>query len=543
MPDANGAQTSGDNRQGETPAPRFATVAELEREVHRLQFSRDLTREFVRSTGSMKKVMAVVFDRVVEILEAEAGSLWLFDIPSSLNICHLAAGPAKSQILGLRLPKNEGIVGQVIAANKPEVVLDCTRDRRFAVAIDQRSGFRTRSMICVPLADAGHAFGAIQIINKKSGVEKRFTEEDQRLVEDLALSAAIAVRNARLLESESRVREMKILMEISRQISSSLDLNLVLGMVVNMANELVSVSGGAVALLAENRDALSLAMLSGERRIDKADARQINLLQLMERVRQSARAVYVPNVTFYRQQVVTADNPWVDYLESNHLTALWSAPLRDEEGVLGVLWLESQAADFAAGNKSDMLVILASQATVALRNASLYRRIPFATFLAAVSDKGKSWFAGWRRLALAGVVVAGALLALQALPALHWVSGSCGIEVRDGRGVFMPMAGRIEKSFVREGDRVRAGDPLFLLDAVPLRGRLVTLDANLEQLERHLAAASIDPVTLQRLVAERAAVRAERSRIAEEMTHLSLLAPGDGLVLTAHPEGWAGRSL
>ncbi|MBF0180023.1 MAG: GAF domain-containing protein, partial [Magnetococcales bacterium] len=148
-----------------TTDPSDNPLASLQREIDYLRFSRDLTREFVQSTGGMKKVMASIFEKVLATMDAEAGSLWITDTASSLNICHQAEGPAKARILGLRLPLKQGIVGEVIATNKTDVVLNCATDARFNAQVDQRSQFKTESMICVPLADRGVAFGAIQIIN------------------------------------------------------------------------------------------------------------------------------------------------------------------------------------------------------------------------------------------------------------------------------------------------------------------------------------------------------------------------------------------
>ncbi|MBF0180024.1 MAG: GAF domain-containing protein, partial [Magnetococcales bacterium] len=203
----NARQLDNDNQSRQT--------ADLQREVRYLRFSRDLTHDFVESSGGLKQVMAAVFTKVLATLDAEAGSLWLTDERSETNICHQAEGPAKDRVLGLRLPLKKGIVGQVIANNRSDMVLNCATDSRFDAQVDQKSNFKTESMLCVPLVDRGAAFGAIQIINKRSGFQKRFTEEDQRLVEDISRAASIAVRNAKLLDTESRVKEMNTLMEVS----------------------------------------------------------------------------------------------------------------------------------------------------------------------------------------------------------------------------------------------------------------------------------------------------------------------------------------
>ncbi|MBF0626237.1 MAG: GAF domain-containing protein, partial [Magnetococcales bacterium] len=519
------------------------TVLAMERENRRLKFSRDMTREFVRSSGSMKKVMEVIFSRVVDVLEAEAGSLWLYDPRSDQNICHLAEGPAKKQIVGLRLPKGKGIVGQVIDSNAPDVVLDCSHDPRFASTVDQRSGFTTQSMLCVPLSDGPEAFGAIQIINKRSGFEKQFTEDDRMLVEDLSLSASIAVRNARLMETESRVKEMNILMEISRQVSASLDLDSVLGMVVNMAGDLVETSGVAIALLNEEKNTLFLAMLSGGRKVKEDSPEHQELVKLMEAVRSGERITYIPNVAESRKKSGEAENPWADYLEKNGLVSLWGTALKDEEGILGVLWLEGTVADFARGNKSDTLVILASQVSVSLRNASLFRRIPFADVLGKVGKKGQSWMSGWRRTVLIGCAVVGLGAILHFVPWFRVVTGNAVVEARFGRGVYLPVAGRVDETFVQEGDMVKQGDRLLQLDDTPIRLRMVQAESKLGLLERQIveAKAAADMAALSKATIERIAAQAELVQARDELGKVTLRAPGDGLVLTARPQELIGR--
>jgi hypothetical protein len=71
-------------------------------------------------------------------------------------------------------------------------------------------------------------------------------------------------------------------------------------------------------------------------------------------------------------------------------------PLEDDEGILGVVLFESSEPGFANGSKADLLHILSSQTTVALRNASLFNSIPFSTALNKINKKtqfitGSSW--------------------------------------------------------------------------------------------------------------------------------------------------------
>ena len=93
----------------DTPEDTSLSIAELEHEVKRLALSRDITREFVATTD-MKKLMSIIFTRVVETLPAEAGSLW--------------AGPGASGIGVDRL--GEPIAELVVDDERPWSDLDLT---------------------------------------------------------------------------------------------------------------------------------------------------------------------------------------------------------------------------------------------------------------------------------------------------------------------------------------------------------------------------------------------------------------------------------
>src|SRR6185503_11007858 len=89
-------------------------------------------------------------------------------------------------------------------------------------------------------------------------------------------------------------------------------------------------------------------------------------------------------------------------------------PLVDEEGRVGVLLFESTDPDFLSEAHLEMIKVLASQATVALRNASLYKEVPFIGVLQPLVERKKRFMAleKHRRAALVGVAVAAALFLL-----------------------------------------------------------------------------------------------------------------------------------
>jgi transcriptional regulator with GAF, ATPase, and Fis domain/multidrug efflux pump subunit AcrA (membrane-fusion protein) len=519
-------------------------IVQLEKANRRLSISHQLTQEFVGQVKGVKHLISIVFDRVLETLDAEAGSLWLVDKKNAQNICHLAEGPAKKGVLGLRLPEGKGVVGAVIQSQEPEVILDCSKDERFSKDVDSRTGFVTRSMICVPLVIDDETYGAIQIVNKRHGVNGQFVEDDRKLVMQLAAGASLSVKNARILEMESRVDEMNVLMAISKEVVSTLDLDQVLDYVVNKTNELVDITGGAIALWNESQQELQLMVLSAGRAVEPDDDSQKMLMKIMEKVRTIKRSSYVADLQKYKETLKGGENVWVNYMNANELKAVWAMPMEDEEGTLGVVMFESDEPGFANGSKADLLHILASQATVALRNASLFKSIPFSTALSNVGKKGFGFSgASWKKRLIIAAIVMTLLTSLHYLPIFRWVSGPAIVEATLGRGVFLPLGGKLNEINIKEGQLVTKGQTIGRLGSATIQLQLLEAESKLAILERQIveARADGDAAAMNRAAIEREAVRAKVIKARLDLEQIVITAPMDGLVLTPKPAQLIGR--
>ena len=98
----------------------------------------------------------------------------------------------------------------------------------------------------------GVTIGAIQVSDKDGGAGM-FDAGDRALLEGLAGSAAIAIRNAQLHAAERRANDLALLLDISREIGATLDLDRVLRSVVNLASRALTFDRGAVGLLDHGR--------------------------------------------------------------------------------------------------------------------------------------------------------------------------------------------------------------------------------------------------------------------------------------------------
>lgn len=139
-----------------------------------------------------------LLDEVVEagisVLLADQVILWLYDAADhELQLMR----PARSA--SLRVPKGQGLVGECLQRREVINVADAYADPRFSQASDQSTGYRTRSLLSVPLlGQHGEPVGALQLLNKHAGV---FDHNDELLAAALGSQCAVALQRTQLIEA------------------------------------------------------------------------------------------------------------------------------------------------------------------------------------------------------------------------------------------------------------------------------------------------------------------------------------------------------
>ncbi len=141
-----------------------------------------------------------------EFMDAEASSVYELDEETNILFIRLARGEKKGPVERITLNVGEGIAGRVVQTGKPMVIQDVNKDPRFNDKFDMLTGFKTRSMICVPLAIKDAPMGALQVLNKKSG--DPFNRADLELLLGMAQQLAVAMENAKLYQRLEKRFEM-----------------------------------------------------------------------------------------------------------------------------------------------------------------------------------------------------------------------------------------------------------------------------------------------------------------------------------------------
>jgi sigma-B regulation protein RsbU (phosphoserine phosphatase) len=174
----------------------------------------DVTHEFASSLN-VEETLQNAIDQIIVYLNAEAASIFLVDDDSGALICRKCAGPV--DITGLRLSPGQGIVGETVATNAAQIVRDVSENENFAGAVDEDTGFITRSIMCAPLTVRGQCIGALELINKRSG-DRLFAASDMHLATAVASAAALAIHNARMAQALVEQERVRKELELARQI-------------------------------------------------------------------------------------------------------------------------------------------------------------------------------------------------------------------------------------------------------------------------------------------------------------------------------------
>jgi HD-GYP domain-containing protein (c-di-GMP phosphodiesterase class II) len=170
----------------------------LERKIDELGRLLDAFSQ-LNSNLDLHEVFDNILNQMIFVVKAEAATLWILK-EEDLQIEAVAVkGPVSSSILRVKLNAGEGIVGQVIESGQAELLEDASIHPNFANRVDEQTGFKTKSMITVPLIAKGKTLGALQLINKQQ--TSFFNEEDIQLAVTLANQSAIALQNSQMYDA------------------------------------------------------------------------------------------------------------------------------------------------------------------------------------------------------------------------------------------------------------------------------------------------------------------------------------------------------
>src|SRR5664279_1028615 len=220
----------------------------LMREQKKVALVQEVSRA-LSTMGDTDQLLKLIMEKVTELMEADRSTLYLVSEDGGTLTSEVVQG---GEVVNIRLTVGEGIAGWVAQTRETLNIPDAYADQRFQPAFDLKSGYRTRSILTVPMAGAlGGLVGVLQLINKEGGP---FDRGDEELAAALATQAAIAIENTRLYQSlvtqnqelmdtrrdlERRQRELNALYEVEKDMSHALDLDDLLSRILAQAIGLI----------------------------------------------------------------------------------------------------------------------------------------------------------------------------------------------------------------------------------------------------------------------------------------------------------------
>jgi adenylate cyclase len=165
-------------------------MAARQEEVKFLDLVAELTADM-----DLNAMLSKVVTEAARMLQAERATLFLNDPKTGELFSRIAMGDSVGEI---RLPNTAGIAGAVFTSGQAINIPYAYADLRFNPSFDKRTGFFTRSILCVPIVNkSGKTIGVMQVLNKSGGV---FTGEDEKRLKVFTTQLAIGLENARLFD-------------------------------------------------------------------------------------------------------------------------------------------------------------------------------------------------------------------------------------------------------------------------------------------------------------------------------------------------------
>ena len=221
----------------------------------------------ISSELDLDALLRTISQTTSHLLQAERSTVFIVDPIKNELWSRVAEGLDNKEI---HIPLSAGIAGQVATTGNPVRISDAYTDPRFNPDVDKKTGYRTRSILCVPMRNRrGQVIGVFQVLNKRDG---DFTALDEQLLASLSSQAAVAVENAKLYEEVQRT--LAQLQALDRMKSDFLN-----AISHELRTPLAPILGYTEILLAGGMGSLPTSAMRGVQAISESGKRLLNLIE------------------------------------------------------------------------------------------------------------------------------------------------------------------------------------------------------------------------------------------------------------------------
>ena len=316
----------------------------------------------ISSRLDLGSVLEAIIGRAAELLGGQTAEVYLYR-PAKGDLESAASSGLPAELVADVMEPGEGVAGKVLETGEPLIVDDYDS---WVGAAHRYTGFGFARVLGVPIKYGKDLLGVL-IVDRP--LEKpRFNTGDVNLLSLLAGQAATAIENARLHEeTRRRLEELSATEEIMEELSSTLDFDKVIQLVLDKAMETTNASAGSIDLVAEDRSHLIWLAHRGYPPQVATQYPEFNSLErgIIGRVARSGQLALVDDVS--------KDPDYMDVVPGTR--SQLTVPIVIENAVAGVIVLESPKRGGFTQEHADFVENLAEHAAVAMSNARLYQRL------------------------------------------------------------------------------------------------------------------------------------------------------------------------
>jgi len=306
-----------------------------------------------------------VFETVVHVLNQTFGYPYVSIYRLHGETLHLGAQVGYPEEMVYReIPINRGVLGRAVCTRQPQFVRDVSADPDYL-----RAAYEVESEICVPLLKDQTVLGTLNI---ESPPQLPLTEADLRLLITFASQVVVAIDNANLFQAEREQRELaEALREMGMALSESLDLEAVLGRLLDEIRRVVPYDRACVMLVDEESKRARITHMRGFEQVEKEFGRQTITLEFevantpkLRQMVETGRPLIVADTTTYPGR--TKDPV------SIHFRSWAGAPITLRGKVIGFLSLDKIEAHYYLLGHKKIMAAFAAQAAIAIENARIF---------------------------------------------------------------------------------------------------------------------------------------------------------------------------
>jgi adenylate cyclase len=323
--------------------------------------------DIAQSLGShldLLPLLEKILEKTTQLVQADRASVFLLDRDRSELWSKVAQGVETAEI---RFPLGQGIAGQVASTGQAMNVADAYQSPHFNPDVDQKTGYRTKSMLCMPIRDdRGSIIGVVSVINSKRGA---FTPADEATLSTVSTVFGVALRNSILYEEvRARQNEVATLLDVGNALSQTLDLSALIQIIMRKASEIMSADRSTLFLIDRRKGELWSKVAEG---LEVAEIRVPLGQGIAGHVAATGETLNINNA--YEHPLFNRD---VDRRTGYRTQTILCMPLRNSSGeVIGVTQVVNKRAGAFSALDERLLGAFSAQAAVAIDNAQLFERV------------------------------------------------------------------------------------------------------------------------------------------------------------------------